>query len=197
MGGSGETSEPEFLDCEPTTYSPRLGEATLDWGPMNRISIAAGVLVVLLLGTGCSGDDSSSSDSGADATEENPASEGDDSGSSGDAEPSDDAQSSTGGSATVTLGGSSYEMTDSMGGCGVADDGTTILASFSNGANTMTLTSADDVILVRMTLDGEEWVDNGDPAPAEISDSGATWSGELSHFNGDEAPQEGSIVLTC
>lgn len=148
----------------------------------------AGVLAVLLLSMGCSGDDTSSSPPPAD-TDAADTPTGDD-----DSDSDDESQSAGGASAQVTLGGSTYEMTETPN-CTLGDG--VILASFMSGDDSVSLTSTEGVVLVRMTLDGVDWVDTGSPPEPDVSDSGATWSGVMAEFDSGDGTENAEITIIC
>ena len=97
--------------------------------------------------------------------------------------------------AVVTLGASTYELTSEQA-CSMPG-GDAILVNFSNGTDMVSLNSADGTVLVRMTLDGVDWVDSGSPPPPEFTDTGATWAGEMFEFNGEVPPQNATIDIDC
>ena len=151
---------------------------------MRRSAILAGLLVLGLFATSCGDDDSSPAstvDPSADSTGTDSEGSGPESGSEA--------------TAVVTLGASTYELTSEQG-CSLPG-GDAILVNFSNGTDMVSLTSADGTVLVRMTLDGVDWVDSGGPPPPDVTDTGATWAGEMSEFNGGGPPQNATIDIDC
>lgn len=151
---------------------------------MKRAMVALTVAAVVL--SACGGDDDAGSPSG-------------DAGTSGDtvagseASGSDDGGTPPGGgeSATVQLGGATYEFSSVT--CTLA--GFTLL-SFAEGSDNGGINVADPVVLVRLAIAGGEWVDNGAAPEPERSGDTFTWSGPLSELaSGDEA--EATITVRC
>ena len=154
---------------------------------MRRSLGLSAIFALVLLAASCGGDDTASpvptAPSADGSTQTDPGQSGTDAGSSG-------------ATAVVTVGDSTYELTSPQG-CGNVG-GNTILASFADGADTVSLTSADGVVLVRMSLDGVDWVDSGGPPPPVITATGATWTGQVAEFpNGGATPVNATIDLAC
>lgn len=147
--------------------------------------IAVVVVAVVLGLTGCGGDDSSSSGEPA---------EPDDAQTEGGSGESSGGTSNGSASAEVTVGGQSYEFTESDG-CDV--DGDNVLVGFSDGMNVLSLTSTGDVVLVRVTVDGTEWVDTGSAEAPTVSGSTAEWSGEMAEFGAGDSRETVAIEVTC
>jgi len=147
-----------------------------------RLMTAAGVIAVFAL-SACSGEDTTSSADGSNSADDTPSAGSDSDGSS-----------SSAGSAVVMLGATTYEMgvTD---GCRILDDGS-VLAGFTDGDDMVSLNSAGGVVLVRVTVDGAEWVDGGSPAEPDVADGTVSWSGELFPFDGGSS-ETASITMTC
>ncbi len=80
------------------------------------------------------------------------------------------------GSATVMLGTETYEFSESSG-CRIDDSLVTV--TFEDRGDYAGITVAGDTILVRLRVDGAEWVDTGSPPSPDISGTSLTWSGEL------------------
>ncbi len=154
---------------------------------MRRSTIVAAFLAIGLLASSCGADDDTSSapsgDSADGSSQTDPGQPGTEAGSAG-------------ATAVVTVGETTYEMT-SEAGCNIlgAD---TILATFTSGADQASLTAAEGTVLVRMTLDGVDWVDSGGAPQPVLTDGGATWTGQVAEFpNGGATPADATIEMTC
>ena len=98
------------------------------------------------------------------------------------------------GSATVTLDDSEYEFGDAAG-CTIA--GGNVFATFEDGDDMVSLTAADDVVLVRMTIDGVNWVDTGSAPDPDVSGQRVTWTGEMAELDGGDSPVDAMIEFAC
>jgi len=82
-------------------------------------------------------------------------------------------------SATARVGATTYEF-DMATSC--RPDPTVapgISLRFEKGADWISLTAAGDIVLVRMLLAGDEWVDQGSPTAPEATGNTVTWSGTM------------------
>lgn len=118
----------------------------------------AGVLVLVLVMGACGGSDDTSPEAGV-------VDDGVGGGSDG-----------ANGSATVQVGGQTYDF-DTATAC--STDGF-IAIEFEDGEDWVSLNVAGDVVLVRMLLDGKQWVDLGSPDPPTVSGNSVSWSGPMS-----------------
>ena len=100
---------------------------------------------------------------------------GDDSSLQGDAvETGGDGSGAT---ASVRVGGNSYEFS---GATDCFPDGPAGVAiRFDHGDDFVSLNQAGDITLVRARLEGTEYADNGSPDSPVVSGSNVTWSGEM------------------
>ena len=104
---------------------------------------------------------------------------------------SDTVAASGSGSATAVVGGDTYEFSTVT--CTLA--GATLL-SFSEGANSGSVSVADPVILVRLAVEGQEWVDDGAAQEPDRSGDTFSWSGPMSELSTAEEA-EVSITISC
>lgn len=144
--------------------------------------IATGVVL-----TACSGDD---------GTAESPASsEGSVAREAGDEGAGEDTPSSGGsGTASVTVGATSYEFSTPTD-CFPDPKGPTGLAiRFDDGADFVSLNQIGETVLVRARLDGVEYVDDGSADPPMVSGGNVTWSGVMS---GGGQSQDIQMSLSC
>ncbi len=97
-------------------------------------------------------------------------------------------------SATITIGSEVHEVDGAV----VCLTGASVSVTLANGTDQITINHANDVILIRMTIDGADWVDAGSPpAPGvtgEGGDATVTWSGPMSS---DGVTETVSIVVHC
>jgi hypothetical protein len=165
----------------------------------SRIAGRRGVLALLcvlvalgLAVAGCGGSESESADgagveptftSEADETEE--ADEADDGG----------AASAGQGSATLEFGGESYEFTTDTG-CVVLDSLVSVSMGKYGVENHMSLTRAGDVVLVRVSVDGQDWEQSGEAPEPEVAGSTATWNGDIV-ADGSGATETVTITAMC
>jgi hypothetical protein len=147
-----------------------------------RRSAVALLLGLLLVASACGDDDESSS------SESSPSED-----SSSEDLPA--AGAGTDGSAVIQISGSTYEMTDANS-CQLFGDGT-VLVGFTNADDMMSLNSAGGVVHVRLNIDGADWVDTGSPPDPEISGNTATWTGDMSLFDGGGEAEVATITITC
>ncbi len=63
-----------------------------------------------------------------------------------------------------------------------------------NGDDWFSVFDAQGQVFIRAFIDGQEWVDNGDPAKPEVAGRTVTWSGEL---NTQGAVQDAEISISC
>lgn len=152
---------------------------------MRRVATIALVASVALLGA-CGSNDDAGSGSGDAETPSDAGSGSESSGSDGNG-----SAGGSGGAATVELGGDIYEFSTVT--CTLA--GVTLL-NFSGGSDNGSISVADPTVLVRLTIAGGEWVDDGSaPAPDRSGDT-FTWTGPLSELSsGDQA--EATITVSC
>ena len=118
---------------------------------------------------------------------------GGDNASNGDAPSSEDGGTAggDGGTATVVIDGTTYEFS------GVSCvTGGAILLGFEDGDDMGSITSSDGVNLIRLEIDGVQYVDNGSaPEPTE-SGGDYSWSGPMSDLDGGEDVQV-DITYDC
>ncbi len=137
------------------------------------------VLVMAFVVAACSGADDSLTDgdtNGAVATEAEAGGDG------------------SGGTATVQVGGNTYDFSGATD-CFPDPDGATGLAiRFDDGGDFVSLNQVGDTILVRALLEGVEYVDTGSPDPPSVSGGTVTWSGELS---GDGESYDVQMSFSC
>jgi len=97
-------------------------------------------------------------------------------------------------SATVTIGSQIYEFDGDV----ACLTGGAVSVTFANGSDQITINHSNDVILIRMTIDGEQWVDAGSPPAPGVAGDGedaiVTWSGPMSSNGASETV---SIEVRC
>lgn len=98
-------------------------------------------------------------------------------------------------SAEIVLAGTIYAFAD--GSCTVTIAGD-MVSQFADGDNTLTVTSTNHSVLIRATLDGEQWTESGDAAEPDTADaSDITWSGDLLRLGTAEPLVDAQISLHC
>jgi len=146
---------------------------------MRRLRVAAGVIVVgVMVLAGCSSQEEPSvvpAGDGSAAETGVPGSEG--------------------GSAVLTLEGTTYELGDNRG-CTIGNGA--VIATFEDGDDLMSMTSseADGVVLIRMTVGGVMWSHSGRELP-EVSGNSANWSGDVSPTDQGQIQEPATINITC
>ena len=155
-------------------------------------SRSVGVVAALLLAAsacGGGGDDAAESTPEVDAVEAADESTGSD-GDSDDSAP----DAPDGAAATVTIG-SDIRTIDGDVACLT---GAMTSFTFANGSDEISITDTGDLVLVRMTIDGNDWVDAGSAPSPEVTGEGAgavvAWSGEMSSNGVSESV---SLEVTC
>ncbi len=145
---------------------------------MRRFSVVAGIIVVGVLAASCGGQEEASTPAGGDEP----------SGATGIA-------GNEGGSAAVTLGGTTHEFGDNRG-CTLPTG--TIIATFENGDDSISMTSSetDGVVLIRMTLDGVTWSYSGRDLP-DVSGNTVNWSGDVSPQDQGQVKEAATVTITC
>lgn len=155
-----------------------------------RLKLSGLVAVVLMVASACGGNgggEETSSDSDANGvTSSAPAADS----------ASEDGGASTGpgATATVTIGSDVHEVDGDV----ACLTGAAVSVTFANDSDQITINHANDVILIRMTIDGEDWVDAGSPPAPGVTGGGedaiVTWSGPMSSNGATEAV---SIEVHC
>ena len=142
---------------------------------MQRLLLALMVMVLVVAACG-GGDGSSSQDDAVDAASEAVETGGDGSGAT----------------ASVQVGGDSYEFS---GATDCFPDGPAGVAiRFDDGDDFVSLNQAGDITLVRARLEGTEYADNGSPDSPVVSGSNVTWSGEM---GGDGESYDVQMSFSC
>jgi len=99
-----------------------------------------------------------------------------------------------GATATVTIGSEVYEVVGDV----ACLTGGALAFTFANGTDQITINHSNDVILIRMTIAGADWVDAGSPPAPVVIGGGAgavvTWSGPMSS---DGVSETVSIEAHC
>lgn len=95
--------------------------------------------------------------------------------------------------ATVTVDSSEYVLDESRS-CTL--NGGALLSRFEDGNDMVTITSTGSVVLVRMTIEGDDWVDQGSPPEPDVSGKRVRWAGEMSKLDGGETADV-TIEFTC
>jgi len=84
----------------------------------------------------------------------------------------------------VTIGSETYEVD----GPTVCLTGAALSFTIANGTEQISINHSNDVVLIRMTIDGEKWDNAGSPpSPVVTGDGGdavITWSGEMASNGG-------------
>jgi hypothetical protein len=137
------------------------------------------VLVLSLVLAACGGsDDPDAGDDGG-------------SGTNGEEVPSDgDGGTSGDGTVTVVIDGTTHEFS----GANCSANGN-IFLDFSDGDDAGSITASGDINLIRLDVEGVEYVDMGSAHAPDDTGSGFSWSGEMSGSDGETVDVE--ITYNC
>ncbi len=155
------------------------------------------IAVAVLMASACSGggDDGGALAPGVDTSEDD-ASEADDSSKGDDVSEDPAADGPSGAAATVTIG----SETHSLEGDVACLTGAATSVTFANGSDEISITDTGDVVLIRMTFDGEDWVDAGSAPAPEVTGEGegavVRWSGEMSRVS-NGVSESVSLEVSC
>ncbi len=168
----------------------------------DRVAMWCLLCLLVALGLAVAGCSGGSGSEGAEEPSPEPSSTSDVDGGAGettsdDTEAAIESPGSVGqGSATVQFGGATYEFTTEAG-CVVNDSAVLVSIGAYGVEDHMSLTATDDVVLVRLSVDGEDW-EQASPAPRpEVSGSTATWTGDLINLDGSSVSETSTITAMC
>jgi len=149
------------------------------------------VVATLMVAAACSGTNANETNDSADANETASSSTA----PAADTDPVDTQEGdSSGVTATVTIGS---DVTEIGGDLACLTDGS-VAITVADGTDQISINYFDDVILIRMTINGAEFADVGSPPVPVVVGEGenavVTWSGSMSS---DGVSQPVSIEVRC